>query len=220
MTTRLGAPVEVKRGLGEKTNAKVKNTSLDRFFEKKRGGAPGETRMAASLDVSEQPGLPGTGLESPMQEELEGSGDGISDDIIQLKNPCHTLPQISHMTENQADLMNYRRADKALIQPENVKQRSPDGNGGSLVEDLVNSGNLGLSNGGNMEAARPATPRDKEVVQSDNFFSLSDHSSWSSNELSDFEADKISLEPDSEISSLASDKELLESGKITTVRKK
>ncbi|KAJ1150529.1 hypothetical protein NDU88_003320 [Pleurodeles waltl] len=220
MTTRLGAPVEVKHGLGEKTNANVKNTSLDRFFFLNREAAPGETGMAASVDASEQPGLTKTDLESPLQEELEGSGDGISDDIIQLKNPCDMLPQICHMTENQADLMNSRRADKALIQPENVQQRSPDGNGGSLVEDLVNSGNMGLSNGGKMEAARSATPRDKEVVQSDTFFSLSDHSSWSSNERSDFEADKISLDSDSEISSLALDKELLESGKITTVRKK
>ncbi|KAJ1082231.1 hypothetical protein NDU88_002399 [Pleurodeles waltl] len=174
--------------------------------------------MTASLDVSEQPGLigTGTGLESSLQEGLEGLRDGISDDIIQLKNPCDMLPQIYPITENQADSMNNQRADKALIQPENVQQRSPDGKGGNLAEDLVNLDNVGLSNSGKMEAARSVTPRDKELVQSDKLFSLSDHSSWSSNERSDFEADKISLEPDSEISSLASDKELLESGKINT----
>ncbi|KAJ1082203.1 hypothetical protein NDU88_002371 [Pleurodeles waltl] len=173
-TTCLGAPVEVKRGLGEKTNAKVKITTLDRFFEKSRDGVSGETGMTASLGMAEQPGFigTGTGLESPLQEGLEVSRDGKAEDIIQLKNPCDMLPQTYHMTESQADLMNNRRADKALIQPENVQQRSPDGNGGSLVEDLVNPGDVDLSNGGKMEDARLVTPRDKELVQSDTVFSL------------------------------------------------
>ncbi|KAJ1139956.1 hypothetical protein NDU88_006317 [Pleurodeles waltl] len=74
------------------------------------------------------------------------------------------------------------------------EKRFPGSNGGSLAEDLVNPGNVGLLNDGKMEAARLATPRDKEAVQSDKFFSLSDHSSWSSNEQSNFKADKISPE--------------------------
>ncbi|KAJ1083250.1 hypothetical protein NDU88_003409 [Pleurodeles waltl] len=92
---------------------------------KKQEGALGETGMVASLDISEQPGFIGTGLESHLQEGLEGSRDAISDDTLQLKNPCDTLPQIYHITENHADLINNRRADKALTQPENVQQRPP-----------------------------------------------------------------------------------------------
>ncbi|KAJ1154736.1 hypothetical protein NDU88_007479 [Pleurodeles waltl] len=86
--------------------------------------------------------------------------------------------------------------------------------------DLAISDNVGISSYGKVDASRPATTRDKDLVQSDTFFSLSDHSSWSSNERSGSEAEKISLEPDSEISSLASDKEFPKSGKITTVKKK
>ncbi|KAJ1180294.1 hypothetical protein NDU88_005516 [Pleurodeles waltl] len=71
-----------------------------------------------------------------------------------------------------------------------------------------------------VDASRPTAAQDKDLAQSEKKKSLSDHSSWSSNERSDSEVEKISLEPDSEISSLASDKELPESGKITTVRKK
>ncbi|KAJ1100055.1 hypothetical protein NDU88_005144 [Pleurodeles waltl] len=50
------------------------------------------------------------------------------------------------------------------------------------------------------------------------FFSLSDHSSWSSN--LDLEADKTSSEFDSEVSSSALGKETQESSKNATVRKK
>ncbi|KAJ1186898.1 hypothetical protein NDU88_003678 [Pleurodeles waltl] len=85
-------------------------------------------------------------------------------------------------------------------------------NGGSLSEDLVNMANASLLNNGTMEVARLTTPRDKEMMQSE-FFSLSDHSSWSSNEQLDFAVDKISSEPDSEMSSLTG-KELHESETI------
>ncbi|KAJ1162989.1 hypothetical protein NDU88_003453 [Pleurodeles waltl] len=122
--------------------------------------------------------------------------------------------------KHPVDLMNNRLADMALPQLEIVQQRSPSSDGGSLAENLVNQGNVDAVNDGKMEAVCLATSRDREVVQSDKFFSLSDHSSWSSNEHSDFEADKNSPEPDSEISCLASDRELLESGKSATVRKK
>ncbi|KAJ1140803.1 hypothetical protein NDU88_007141 [Pleurodeles waltl] len=91
-------------------------------------------------------------------------------------------------------------------------------NGGSLSEDLVNLANTSLLNNGTMEMAQLTTIRDKEMMQSD-FFSLSDHSSWSCNEQLDFAVDKSSSEPDSEMSSLT-DRELHESGKSATVRKK
>ncbi|KAJ1173707.1 hypothetical protein NDU88_005533 [Pleurodeles waltl] len=55
-------------------------------------------------------------------------------------------------------------------------------------------------------------------MQGDTFFSLSDHSSWSSN--LDLEADKTSSEFDSEVSSSALGKETHESSKNATVRKK
>ncbi|KAJ1133229.1 hypothetical protein NDU88_011526 [Pleurodeles waltl] len=57
-------------------------------------------------------------------------------------------------------------------------------------------------------------------MQGDTFFSLSDHSSWSSNEQLDLEADKTSFELDSEVSSLALGRESHESSKNATVRKK
>ncbi|KAJ1082725.1 hypothetical protein NDU88_002890 [Pleurodeles waltl] len=67
---------------------------------------------------------------------------------------------------------------------------------------------------------RPVGLRDNETIQGDKFFSLSDHSSWSSNEQLDLEADKTSSEFESEVSSLALGKELQESGRSATVRKK
>ncbi|KAJ1143617.1 hypothetical protein NDU88_009923 [Pleurodeles waltl] len=67
---------------------------------------------------------------------------------------------------------------------------------------------------------RPVELRDNETIQGDKFFSLSDHSSWSSNEQLDLEADKTSSEFESEVSSLALGKELQESGRSATVRKK
>ncbi|KAJ1139717.1 hypothetical protein NDU88_006084 [Pleurodeles waltl] len=67
---------------------------------------------------------------------------------------------------------------------------------------------------------RPVGLRDNETIQGDTFFSLSDHSSWSSNEQLDLEADKTSSEFESEVSSLALGKELQESGRSATVRKK
>ncbi|KAJ1156108.1 hypothetical protein NDU88_008833 [Pleurodeles waltl] len=182
-TTRLGAPAEVKRGLAEKMNGKVKIASLDRFLEKRnQEGAQGETRTVASLDISEQPGFIRTGLEPHLQEGLEGSSGWISDNTSQLNNPHNTLPQIYHTTENHTDLMNSRRADKVLTQPENVQQRPSDGNGGSLAMDLAILDNVGISSYGKVDASRPATTHDKDLVQTDNFFSLPDHSSWSSNE--------------------------------------
>ncbi|KAJ1190822.1 hypothetical protein NDU88_000141 [Pleurodeles waltl] len=57
-------------------------------------------------------------------------------------------------------------------------------------------------------------------MQGDTFFSLSDHSSWSSNEQLDLEADKTSSELDSELSSLALGRDSHESSKNATVRKK
>ncbi|KAJ1197431.1 hypothetical protein NDU88_001291 [Pleurodeles waltl] len=57
-------------------------------------------------------------------------------------------------------------------------------------------------------------------MQGDTFFSLSDHSSWSSNEQLDSEADKASSELDSEVSSLAPGRESHGSSKNATVRKK
>ncbi|KAJ1100934.1 hypothetical protein NDU88_006009 [Pleurodeles waltl] len=64
--------------------------------------------------------------------------------------------------------------------------------------------------------------RDNETTQGYKFFSLSDHSSWSSNELLDLEADKTSSELDSEVSSLAlaMGRESHESIKSAMVRKK
>ncbi|KAJ1112701.1 hypothetical protein NDU88_000962 [Pleurodeles waltl] len=67
---------------------------------------------------------------------------------------------------------------------------------------------------------RPVELHDNETIQGDKFFSLSDHSSWSSNEQLDLEADKTSSEFESEVSSLALGKELQESGRSATVRKK
>ncbi|KAJ1115744.1 hypothetical protein NDU88_003966 [Pleurodeles waltl] len=67
---------------------------------------------------------------------------------------------------------------------------------------------------------RPVELRDNETIQGDKFFSLSDHSSWSSNEQLDLETDKTSSEFESEVSSLALGKELQESGRSATVRKK
>ncbi|KAJ1081021.1 hypothetical protein NDU88_001208 [Pleurodeles waltl] len=67
---------------------------------------------------------------------------------------------------------------------------------------------------------RPVELRDNETIQGDKFFSLSDHSSWSSNEQLDLEADKTSSEFESEVSSLALGKELQESSRSATVRKK
>ncbi|KAJ1131902.1 hypothetical protein NDU88_010232 [Pleurodeles waltl] len=61
-TTRQGAAIEVKRGSGEKTSVKSKNTSLDRFFEKSRAVAPGETEAIASLVLAEQSMLIETGV--------------------------------------------------------------------------------------------------------------------------------------------------------------
>ncbi|KAJ1201629.1 hypothetical protein NDU88_005435 [Pleurodeles waltl] len=67
---------------------------------------------------------------------------------------------------------------------------------------------------------RPVILRDNKTIQGDTFFSLSDHSSWSSNEQLDLEADKTSSEFESEVSSLALGKELHESSRNATVRKK
>ncbi|XP_069098299.1 deleted in malignant brain tumors 1 protein-like [Pleurodeles waltl] len=67
---------------------------------------------------------------------------------------------------------------------------------------------------------RPVELRDNEIIQGDKFFSLSDHSSWSSNEQLDLEADKTSSEFESEVSSLALGMELQESSRSATVRKK
>ncbi|KAJ1090160.1 hypothetical protein NDU88_003295 [Pleurodeles waltl] len=66
----------------------------------------------------------------------------------------------------------------------------------------------------------PAMLRDNEPTQGDKFFSLSDHSSWSSDKQLDLEADKTSSELDSELSSLALGRESHESCKNATVRKK
>ncbi|KAJ1179408.1 hypothetical protein NDU88_004642 [Pleurodeles waltl] len=66
----------------------------------------------------------------------------------------------------------------------------------------------------------PVMLRDNETTQGDKFFSLSDHSSWSSNEQLDLEADKTSSELDSEVSALALGRESHESSKNATVRKK
>ncbi|KAJ1113578.1 hypothetical protein NDU88_001820 [Pleurodeles waltl] len=67
---------------------------------------------------------------------------------------------------------------------------------------------------------RPVILRDNETIQGDKFFSLSDHSSWSSNEQLDLEVDKTSSEFESEVSSLALGRESHESSRNATVRKK
>ncbi|KAJ1211605.1 hypothetical protein NDU88_006963 [Pleurodeles waltl] len=66
----------------------------------------------------------------------------------------------------------------------------------------------------------PAKLSDNETTQGGKLFSLSDYSSWSSDEQLDLEVDKTSSELDSEISSLALGRESHESSKNATVRKK
>ncbi|KAJ1176088.1 hypothetical protein NDU88_001371 [Pleurodeles waltl] len=64
----------------------------------------------------------------------------------------------------------------------------------------------------------PMVLRDNETMQGDKFFSLSDHSSWSSNEQLDLEAGKTSSEFDSEVSSSVLGKETHESSKNATTQ--
>ncbi|KAJ1109277.1 hypothetical protein NDU88_006640 [Pleurodeles waltl] len=87
-------------------------------------------------------------------------------------------------------------------------------------EPLSGSGDSPLPGGIRVLKQRPVILRDNETTQGDKFFSLSDHSSWSSNEQLDLEADKTSSEFESEVSSLALGKELHESSRNATVRKK
>ncbi|KAJ1190270.1 hypothetical protein NDU88_007008 [Pleurodeles waltl] len=61
--------------------------------------------------------------------------------------------------------------------------------------------------------------RDKEQGQGDKVFSLSDQSSWTSNEGSESETGNISSELGSELSSPSSEQEQAENDKVTTVRK-
>ncbi|KAJ1205667.1 hypothetical protein NDU88_001095 [Pleurodeles waltl] len=80
----------------------------------------------------------------------------------------------------------------------------------SPAEDLLHSaGTSSLKQG-------LIASRDNEITQGDKFFSLSDHSSWSSNEQLDLEADRTSSELDSEMSSLVLGKESHESSKNAT----
>ncbi|KAJ1207856.1 hypothetical protein NDU88_003246 [Pleurodeles waltl] len=201
-TTRQGATTEVKHGSGEKTSVKAKNTSLDRFFEKSREIAPEETGMMSSLVVLEQSVPIETGSEAGLpSQEVTGGSEDHNLDVSQLKN---------YATGNQVDLMNNSQTDMTPTHLEAVRQqqRSPGrneaSNSGSPTEDLVNLANESLINNGKMEMVRLTIPRDKEMMQSDTFVSLSDHSSWSSNEQLDFAVDKISSEPNSETSSLMS----------------
>ncbi|KAJ1154935.1 hypothetical protein NDU88_007674 [Pleurodeles waltl] len=115
-TTWQGATTEVKHGFGEKTSAKSKNTSLDRFFEKSREVAPEETGTMASLAVLEQSVLieTGNGAEPPLTGR-RGARD-YNLDVSQLKN---------HATGNQVDLTNNLRIDMALTQSETVRQQQP-----------------------------------------------------------------------------------------------
>ncbi|KAJ1118320.1 hypothetical protein NDU88_006514 [Pleurodeles waltl] len=87
-------------------------------------------------------------------------------------------------------------------------------------EPLSGSGDSPHPAGISLLKQRPAILRDNETTQGDKFFSLSDHSSWSSNEQLDLEADKTSSELESEVSSLALGRESHESSKNATVRKK
>ncbi|KAJ1127934.1 hypothetical protein NDU88_006327 [Pleurodeles waltl] len=81
-------------------------------------------------------------------------------------------------------------------------------------EDLLHLAGISLLKQG------PMVLRDNETMQGDKFFSLSDHSSWSSNEQLDLKADKTSSEFDSEVSSSVLGKEIHESSKNATIRKK
>ncbi|KAJ1151627.1 hypothetical protein NDU88_004407 [Pleurodeles waltl] len=91
---------------------------------------------------------------------------------------------------------------------------------GNQQEPLSGNGDWPCPPGINLLKQRPAILRDNETTQGDKFFSLSDHSSWSSNEQLDLEVDKTSSELDSEVSSLALGRESHESSKNATVRKK
>ncbi|KAJ1120817.1 hypothetical protein NDU88_008966 [Pleurodeles waltl] len=75
-TTRPGASAEVKlemkRGLCEKMNAKIKTVSLDRFLEKKKKeGAQSEIGTVASFDTAEQPEFIETIYQSIMEHREE-----------------------------------------------------------------------------------------------------------------------------------------------------
>ncbi|KAJ1154159.1 hypothetical protein NDU88_006913 [Pleurodeles waltl] len=128
-----------------------------------------------------------------------------------------------HVADNQVDWLNSSQNDMTLAHEEVVGQQQQQQNSpgcdeanraDSPAEDLLHSaGTSSLKEG-------LIASRDNEITQGDKFFSLSDHSSWSSNEQLDLEADRTSSKLDSEMSSIVLGKESHDSSKNATVRKK
>ncbi|KAJ1191487.1 hypothetical protein NDU88_000803 [Pleurodeles waltl] len=139
----------------------------------------------------------------PPQEDGGRQRDGL--DVKALEN---------QVTGSQAEQRKSFQGDMILPQGDVGSQQQPQQELPSSNGDSSHFAGISLLKQG------PMMLRDNETIQGDTFFSLSDHSIWSSNEQLDLEADKTSSEFDSEVSSLALGRESHESSKNATVRKK
>ncbi|KAJ1197430.1 hypothetical protein NDU88_001290 [Pleurodeles waltl] len=187
LSTRQGGTMDTKHGSGEKTGSKIKNASLDRFFERGKdilaGGTytPSVVVMADQLATIEMAAAEGP----PPQEDGGRQSDGL--DVAALGK---------QVTGSQAEQRKSFQGDMIPPQVDVGSQQQPQ-------QELPNSnGDSSHFAGISLLKQGPVMVRDNEIMQGDTFFSLSDHSSWSSNEQLDSEADKASSELDSEVSSL------------------
>ncbi|KAJ1208978.1 hypothetical protein NDU88_004357 [Pleurodeles waltl] len=175
--------------------------------------------VGSSVVVEQERLLPkgtGTGTESRLEKGVESLGSKVPGETSLLAYDCFTPSLSGHFI----DIMNIRQSggDGPPTQQESIQQQLPDSNSeGSQAMAWETFDNSSYING---EDPRLISILDKDQGQSDTFFSLSDHSSWTSNEGSDSETGKISLELGSETSYLASEQEQVENDKVTTVRKK
>ncbi|KAJ1208569.1 hypothetical protein NDU88_003953 [Pleurodeles waltl] len=204
--------MDIKHGSGEKIVSKIKNASLDRFLERRKDipargiDTPSVAVVADQLATIEMVAAEGL----PPQEE--GGRQGDASDLAALEK---------HVAGSQVEQRKNSQDDMILSQVDVGGQQQPqhkffgsnrDNRMEGAGEDSSHPAGISLLKQG------PMVLRDNETMQGDTFFSLSDHSSWSSN--LDLEADKTSSEFDSEVSSSALGKETHESSKNATVRKK
>ncbi|KAJ1219116.1 hypothetical protein NDU88_006687 [Pleurodeles waltl] len=194
--------MDIKQGSGEKVVSKNKNASLDRFLER------GKDILAAGVDT------PPTTVEEadPLVTSEMAAADGPppQEDGGRRNDVVEVAALEKQVTGSQTEQRESMQSVMILPQVDMGNQQEP----------LSGNGDWPCPPGISLLKQWPAILRDNETTQGDKFFSLSDHSSWSSNEQLDLEADKTSSELDSEVSSLALGRESHESSKNATVRKK
>ncbi|KAJ1176331.1 hypothetical protein NDU88_001613 [Pleurodeles waltl] len=197
--------MDIKYGSGEKIVSKTKNASLDRFLERGKD-TPSVAVVADQLATIEMVAAEGL----PPQEE--GGRLGDASDVAALEK---------HVAGSQVEQRKNSQEDMILLQVDvGGQQQPPPFFSGSNRDNRMEGPGEDSSHlaGISLLKQGPMALRDNETMHGDKFFSLSDHSSWSSN--LDLEADKTSSEFDSEVSSSALGKETQESSKNATVRKK